>query len=64
MTGTGQSGVGSAGSEFDCEGDTRHFPGVPFSEEHFTPRENCPSGDGKGMDFRRGLGSHGVIFNT
>ncbi|XP_065557068.1 alpha-amylase 1-like [Artemia franciscana] len=44
MTGLGRLGTGHGGSTYD--GDAHDFPGVPFSREHFTPRDMCPSGDG------------------
>ena len=45
MAGLGRSGQGSAGSGFNS--DRREFPGVPFGPNDFTPRDKCPSGDGK-----------------
>ena len=47
MSGTGRSGTGDGGSPYNSNGDARDFPGVPYSAEHFTPRDQCPSGDGK-----------------
>jgi alpha-amylase len=47
MTGTGRSGIADGGSSYNANGDARDFPGVPYSAEHFTPRDQCPSGDGK-----------------
>lgn len=44
MTGLGRTGTADGGSTYD--GDAHSFPGVPFSREHFTPRDKCPSGDG------------------
>jgi alpha-amylase len=46
MTATGLSGIGDGGSSFNTNGDARDFPGVPYTSEHFTPREQCPSYDG------------------
>lgn len=45
MTGLGRSGQGSGGSSFNA--DNLDFPGVPFSSLDFTPREMCPSENGK-----------------
>ncbi|XP_064112997.1 alpha-amylase-like isoform X2 [Macrobrachium nipponense] len=42
MAGVGRQGKGSAGSSFNS--DNRDFPGVPYTAEHFTPRDICPSG--------------------
>lgn len=47
MAGAGRSGVGSAGTSFETE--PLNFPGVPYTEEHFTPKDICPSGDGKSV---------------
>lgn len=44
MTGLGRLGTSYDGSTYD--GDAHDFPGVPFSIEHFTPKNLCPSGDG------------------
>ncbi|KAK3852672.1 hypothetical protein Pcinc_040753 [Petrolisthes cinctipes] len=44
MAALGRQGVGYGGTTFN--GDNHDFPGVPFTSEHFTPREICPSGDG------------------
>ena len=44
MTGLGRVGTSYDGSTYD--GDAHDFPGVPFSLEHFTPKNLCPSGDG------------------
>ncbi|CAG0880034.1 unnamed protein product [Cyprideis torosa] len=49
MAALGRTGPGSGGSDFD--GDAHDFPAVPFSREHFTPREECPSGDGFVNDY-------------
>ena len=43
MAGKGKNGTGDAGSTFDV--DQLDFPGVPFTEEHFTPCDLCPSPD-------------------
>ncbi|CAG0895060.1 unnamed protein product [Darwinula stevensoni] len=48
MAGLGNSGIGSAGSEFDA--DAHYFPGVPFSAD-FTPRDLCPSADDAESNF-------------
>ena len=47
MAGADRQGTGTAGSSFNTMGKTRDFPAVPFTEEDFTPRDMCPSGDGK-----------------
>ncbi|XP_069188090.1 alpha-amylase [Procambarus clarkii] len=44
MTGLGRSGQGSGGSSFNA--DNLDFPGVPYSNLDFTPRDLCPSSDG------------------
>ncbi|KZS14665.1 Alpha-amylase 1 [Daphnia magna] len=44
MSGLGRLGVSYAGSPYD--GDALDFPGVPYSAEHFTPKDMCPSYDG------------------
>ncbi|XP_047486576.1 alpha-amylase-like [Penaeus chinensis] len=44
MAALGRKGTGSGGTPFD--GDAHDFPGVPYTAEHFTPKELCPSGDG------------------
>nr|QJE50400.1 alpha amylase-related protein [Diaphanosoma celebensis] len=44
MTGLGRLGTSYDGSTYD--GDAHDFPGVPYTIEHFTPRNLCPSGDG------------------
>ena len=44
MAGLGRTGTSYEGSTFDS--DARSFPGVPYSVEHFTPRDLCPSTDG------------------
>lgn len=44
MSGLGRVGTADGGSTYN--GDALDFPGVPFSAEHFTPRDQCPSGDG------------------
>ncbi|KAA0192642.1 hypothetical protein HAZT_HAZT001198 [Hyalella azteca] len=44
MAGLGRSGTGSGGSSFDS--DQHDFPGVPYTDVDFTPREMCNSGDG------------------
>ena len=46
MAGADRQGVGTAGSSFNTMGKTRYFPAVPYSEDDFTPRDMCPSGDG------------------
>ncbi|XP_046454250.1 alpha-amylase-like isoform X3 [Daphnia pulex] len=51
MTGTGRSGIADGGSSYNANGDARDFPGVPYSAEHFTPRDQCPSGDGNVNDY-------------
>ena len=43
MAGKGRNGTGDAGSHYDS--DELDFPGVPFSSQHFTPCELCPSDD-------------------
>ena len=55
MSGTGRSGTGDGGSSYNSNGDNRDFPGVPYSAEHFTPRNQCPSGDG--IAFTKSLNS-------
>ena len=47
MAGADRQGTGTAGSSFNTMGKTRDFPAVPFTEEDFTPRDLCPSGDGE-----------------
>lgn len=47
MSGKGREGTGDGGSSFN--GDALSFPGVPYSAEHFTPRDKCPSGDGNSI---------------
>lgn len=44
MTGLGRVGVSYGGSSYN--GDARDFPGVPYTAEHFTPKNLCPSTDG------------------
>ncbi|XP_032776971.2 alpha-amylase [Daphnia magna] len=44
MTGLGRVGVSYGGSSYN--GDARDFPGVPYTAEHFTPKNLCPSSDG------------------
>lgn len=45
MTGLGRVGVSYDGSSYN--GDNRDFPGVPYTAEHFTPKNLCPSSSGK-----------------
>ena len=49
MSGLGRVGTGDGGSTYN--GDALDFPGVPFKAEHFTPRDQCPSGDGNFIFF-------------
>eukprot|EP00095_Tigriopus_kingsejongensis_P000508 maker-scaffold367_size194084-snap-gene-0.49 protein:Tk00508 transcript:maker-scaffold367_size194084-snap-gene-0.49-mRNA-1 annotation:"hypothetical protein DAPPUDRAFT_64687" len=39
-------GPGYAGTDFDTTGGKHDFPAIPYSDEHFTPREMCPSDSG------------------
>ena len=47
MADFGKEEFGSAGSFFNTSYEARDFPTVPFTAEDFTPRELCPSADGK-----------------
>eukprot|EP00094_Tigriopus_californicus_P008880 TCALIF_08561-PA protein Name:"Similar to Amy4N Alpha-amylase 4N (Drosophila ananassae)" AED:0.15 eAED:0.16 QI:12/0.75/0.55/1/1/0.88/9/0/728 len=44
--GMGRKGPGFAGTDFDTTDDKHDFPGIPYSDENFTPRELCPSDSG------------------
>lgn len=44
MSGLGRVGVSYDGSSYN--GDNRDFPGVPYTAEHFTPKNLCPSSSG------------------
>ncbi|RUS76635.1 hypothetical protein EGW08_015611 [Elysia chlorotica] len=50
MAGLGQSGTGTAGSEFNS--DQRSFPGVPFGPNDFHTRSDCPSASGDVDNFQ------------
>lgn len=45
MTPRDKVGIADGGSTYD--GNIQDYPGVPYTKENFTPRELCPSVDGK-----------------